>query len=200
MPIDLLELPMPITLRPAAPASDEELLQFSAANDAYRIERNKEGEIIMMTPLGGTGGYNEAVVFTELMAWARSDGRGRSFSPSTGFVLPDSSCLMPDACWVANDRWNRLTAKQRDGLVPLCPDFVVEVRSKTDRRRALEAKMQVWMENGAKLGWLIDTREGSVTIYQPGRAERTLQKPDFFEGVDPVAGFVLHAAELWSAE
>jgi Uma2 family endonuclease len=200
MPIDLLELPMPITLRPAAPVSNEELMRLSQANQAYRLERNKEGEITMMAPLTGNSGSNEILVSAELFVWARSNGRGRTFSPNTGFVLPDGSCLMPDACWVANDRWNRLTPEQRDEYVPLCPDFVIEVRSKTDRRRALEAKMQVWMENGAKLGWLIDPREGSATIYQPGRAERTLQKPDIIEGVDPVAGFGLHASELWSAE
>jgi Uma2 family endonuclease len=87
MPIDLLELPMPVTLRPAAPVSDADLMRLSQANPAYRLERNREGEITMMSPITGNGGYNEALVLSELFVWARSDGRGKSFSPNTGFVL-----------------------------------------------------------------------------------------------------------------
>jgi Uma2 family endonuclease len=200
MPLDLLELAMPIAVRPAAPVTDEELMRFSSVNHAYRIEQNKEGEITIMTPVGGIGGINEFLVLSAIAKWIEAKRDGISFSPNIGFRLADGSCLSPDGCWVAIDRWKALTPAQQRGFLPLCPDFVVEVRSETDRRKPLEQKMQLWMENGARLAWLIDPLQATVTIYGPGLPERTLYRPDSVEAGAPLEGFVLETSRFWQAE
>ncbi len=195
--IDLLDLTLPITLRPSAPVSDEELMRFSEQNKPYKIERNKEGEITVMTPVGGIGSTHERYVNGELYIWTRKAGTGIDFSPSVGFNLPDGSCLSPDASWVALDRWNALTPSQQSGFPPLCPDFLIEVRSQSDPRRMVEAKMQTWLDNGAKLAWLVDPIAGSVTIHRPGRPAEILDRPDIVRGEGPVDGFELPCGPLW---
>jgi len=197
IPLRLEELPMPVTLRLAVPLSDEQLMELSARNKPYRIEQNKEGEITLMTPIGGIGAENEGIVSAELIVWTRSTRRGKSFSPSVGFRLPDGSCLSPDASWISIERWNALTRLQRKRLLPICPEFVIEVRSESDRRSVMEAKMLQWMANGVKLAWLIDPTEATVTLYKPGEPEVTLDRPNSVEACEPVAGFVLATTELW---
>jgi Uma2 family endonuclease len=194
--IDLLGLEMPIVLRPSAPVSDLDLMRFSAHNP-YKIERNKEGELTIITPLGGIGGTHEKYVVLKLGIWTEQDGRGIDFSPSTGFKLPDGSCLQPDASWISLERWNALSRTQQEGFPPLCPDFVIDVRSKTDRRKPLEAKMQLWLDNGAKLAWLVDPIEKSVSIYCSNQPVETLSKPEIVRADAPVAGFELVCAPLW---
>jgi len=196
--IDLVDLELPITLRPSARVSDEELMRFSEQNKPFKIERNKEGDLTIMTPVGGIGGTHEKYVTVKLGVWTEQDGTGIDFSPSTGFNLPDGSCLQPDASWMTLERWNSLTLKQQTGFPPLCPDFVVEVRSQSDSRRILEDKMQTWMENGAKLAWLIDPIMASVTIYRSGHAAETLERPDIVKGDAPVDSFELRCARLWA--
>jgi Uma2 family endonuclease len=197
MPIDLLELPMPVTLRPNSPISDEELMRFSQRNQPYRIERTKDGGITIMTPVGGIGGNHEFMIAAAFARWMEVTGDGIVFSPSTGFKLPDGSCLSPDGSWVSSARWNALTPAQQAGYPPLCPDFLIEVRSRTDARDTLEDKMQFWLENGAKLAWLIDPIESSVTIYRPGHARETLHRPEVVQAADPAAGFELVCTRLW---
>jgi Uma2 family endonuclease len=152
-----------------------------------------------MTPVGGIGSTHERYVDRILANWTEEDGRGIDFSPTVGFNLPDGSCLSPDASWVSLDRWNALSLKQQEGFPPLCPDFLVEVRSKSDPRRMVEAKMQTWLDNGAKLAWLVDPIAKSVTIYRPGQAAETLEQPESVVASDPVAGFILLCAPLWSS-
>lgn len=200
LPIDLLELSMPITLRPYLPITDEQLMRFSERNRPYRIERNNRGEITIMTPVGGTGGGNEMLVSFDLMGWARKTGTGKALSPSTGFNLRDGSCLSPDASWLLYSRWNALSPEQRDGYPPLCPDFLIEVRFRSDSRKLVEAKMQLWLSNGAKLAWLIDPQQKTVTIYAPFSDPQTLERPEVVVGTDPVAGFELHCSEIWACQ
>jgi Uma2 family endonuclease len=197
MPIELLELPMPVTLRSESPISDEDLMQFSERNRPWRIERNKAGEITIMTPVGGTGSTHERYVTRMLGNWTEDDGRGIDFSPSVGFKLPDGSCLSPDASWISLERWNTLTPEQQDSFPPLCPDFVIEVRSKSDKRKIVQAKMQTWIDNGCKLAWLVDPIDCNVSIYRPGQAPEFLDKPEVVSGNDPVAGFELRCGPLW---
>ncbi len=197
MPIDLLDLPMPVTLRPAAPLSDEQLLRLSLRNKGWKIERNREGELTFMTPVTGKGGKHEMYVTRIFANWSEEDGSGLAFGSNTGFNLPDGSCLSPDAAWIPLERWNALTPGQQDSFLPFCPDFLMEVRSKSDGRRALEDKMQLWMQNGAKLAWLVDPIDRSVTIYRPGQAPRTLDQPEEVTAEAPVAGFRLPCAPLW---
>ena len=197
--IDLLGLELPLILRPSAPVSDEELMLFSERNKPYKIERNEDGEITIMTPVGFSGGTHEGYVAAALIFWAEEDGRGKAVGANVGFTLPDGSCLAPDAAWLSANRLESLTPTQRDGYPPLCPDFLIEVRSKSDARRIVEAKMQVWLENGAMLAWLIDPIDGSVSIYRPGQSPETLERPDVVTATDPVAGFELRCTRLWSA-
>ncbi len=153
-----------------------------------------------MTPVGGIGGGNEMLVSFELMGWARQNGTGKAFSPSTGFNLPDGSCLSPDASWLSYSHWNSLSLEQKAGYPLLCPDFVIEVRSRSDTRALVETKMQLWLENGAKLAWLIDPQQETVTIYAPQNPPETLERPEIIEGADPVAGFEPHCSEIWSSK
>jgi Uma2 family endonuclease len=199
MPIDLLELPMPVVLRLESPISDEELMRFSERNKPFKVERNKEGELVIMTPVGGIGSTHEAYVAYQLLDWNESVQRGVAFISNAGFNLPDGSCLSPDASWLALNRWNALTHEQQVGYPPLCPDFLIELRSQSDARRALEAKMQLWMENGAKLAWLVDPIDGRVTIYRSGNAPETLDHPEVVKAGAPVEGFELRCTRLWAA-
>ena len=197
--IDLSQLDFPLTLRPNVPISDEELLSFSARNAPWRIESNGEGEIIIMTPVTGMGGANEAYVFRIFTIWAEQDGRGVDFSPNTGFKLKDGATLSPDIAWLPLERWNTLTPVQKDSFVPFCPDFLIEVRSKSDRRRIVEEKMLRWMENDVQLAWLVDPIDATVTIYRPNLPTQTLERPDVVHGDPPVAGFQLPCTRLWPA-
>jgi Uma2 family endonuclease len=199
MTIDLLELPMPVTLRSDSPISDEELMRFSEENKPYKIERNKYGEIVIMTPVGGIGSTHEAYVAYALLHWNETVQTGIAFISNAGFNLPDGSCLSPDASWLALDRWNALTLQEQTGYPPLCPDFLIEVRSQSDSRRLVEEKMQLWLENGAKLAWLVDPIDAAVTIYRSGSAPETLIRPEAVHGEGPVATFTLPCARLWPA-
>ena len=204
MPFTLAGLPLPVTLRPAQALSDEQLIRFSEANKLYKIERTREGELTVMTPVGGIGSTHEVFVASALYLWNETAQTGVAFGSNAGFNLPDGSCLSPDAAWLSLDRWNALPPEQQAGYPPLCPEFIIEVRSRTDPRRLLEAKMQLWLDNGAHLAWLVDpagdvnSREGAVTIYQPGSAPETLVQPEVVHGAGPVAGFELRANRLWS--
>ena len=195
--IDLLSLTPPISLRPAATLTDEELMRFSEENKPYKIERNKYGEIIIMTPVGGIGSTHEAYVASTLFQWNETVRTGIAFISNAGFNLPDGSCLSPDAAWLALDRWNALTPAQQAGYPPLCPDFLIEVRSQSDSRPSIEAKMHLWLENGAKLAWLVDPIDANVTIYRPTNPPELLDHPEVVKVDSPVAGFELRCTRLW---
>jgi Uma2 family endonuclease len=173
------------------------LLALSERNKPIRFERLANGEIRMMTPVGGVGGEHEIYVSSMLYIWNQSVKSRRTYSPNTGFNLPDGSCLAPDACWIPIEAYQSLTPAQRRGYAPLCPEFIIEIRSQSDSRRLLETKMTLWIENGAKLAWLIDPIDKNVVIYRPGEATETLERPDVVRAHAPVAGFILDAAPLW---
>ena len=199
MPLNLDSLAPPISLRPAVSLSDEELMRFSAENKGYKIERNNRGEITIMSPVGGIGSAHEEYVSGEFYIWTKHDGTGKTFSPSGGFNLPDGSCLSPDVAWMTLDRWNSLTIKQQTGFPPLCPDFVIEVRSASDSRAMLESKMQLWLDNGAQLAWLVDPIDAYVAIYRPNLAPQKLINPQIVVATVPVEGFTLDCTQLWAA-
>jgi Uma2 family endonuclease len=196
--LDLADLAFPLILRPDAPMTDEELIRFSERNRLYKIERNKHGDITIMTPLGGLGGTHEIYVSFQFMSWSEQNGHGVPFSPSTGFNLPDGSTLSPDVAWLPLAKWNSLTREQQKRFLPFCPEFLIEVCSESDPRRIVEAKMPTWIENGAKLAWLVDPIDTSVTIYGPGKDPVTLDRPVVVTATDPVAGFSLPCNRLWS--
>jgi Uma2 family endonuclease len=197
MNLALSEVELPVRLRWERPMTDEELLRFCEANEALRIERDADGEILVMTPSGNRTGRRNAYVIQMLGTWADADGRGYHFDSNTGFTLPDGSMRMPDAAWVEAARWDVLSAEEKDGFSPLCPDFVIELRSKTDSLPVLEAKMAMWIANGAEVGWLIDPERKVVEIYRRGRAMEVLEDPSWVQGDGPVAGFELVMERVW---
>ena len=191
------EIELPIRISRDRPITDDELLRLSADNRPLRLERDANGELIVMTATGSEGGGIETDVTTELSNWARADGRGRAFGSNTGFRLPDTSVRAADAAWVSWQSWNAVSPAERKRYAPICPEFVVEVRSESDRLPDLQAKMEQWIANGAQVAWLIDPEEKSVTIYRPGDEPEPLAHPTSVQGTGPIAGFELVTSRIW---
>lgn len=155
----------------------EQLVQLALANRDLQLERTATGELIVMSPTGGTIGNKNSDIEGQLWFWNRQTKLGKTFNSSMGFRLPNGASRSPDAAWVCQDRWDTLTKEQQDGFAPLCPDFVLELRSKNDNMEPLRAKMREYLENGACLGWLIDRKNKKVEIYIPGRDVEVLDNP-----------------------
>ena len=187
----------PFRIRFAQPMSSDDLERFCVENDPLRIERDSNGELIVMSPTHSDSGGIEGEVNLELGNWTRTDGRGKFFGPNAGFTLPDSSVRAPDASWISLKRWNRLSRKQKQSYAPICPEFVIEVRSGTDRLKELRAKMAMWIANGAEVAWLIDPQRKVVEIYRSGDSPEVLHEPSSVQGTGPVAGFELVMARVW---
>jgi Uma2 family endonuclease len=188
---------LPVRLRFQSPVSDEDLVRFCAENEAVRVEIDSNGELIVMAPVGYEGAGAENDVAVELTLWARQDGTGRAFGANAGFRLQDGSLRMADAAWVSWRRAGALTAQERKGFPPICPEFVIEVRSETDRLMPLREKMGIWIANGAELGWLIDPERRVVEVYRPGEAVETHDDPTSVQGTGCVRGFELVMARIW---
>jgi len=197
MDFALAALELPIRIRWEQPITDEELLRLSAENRSLRLERDANGELLVMSPTGTEGGGFEAEVFTELAFWTRSDGRGKAYSSSAGFKLPNSSVRAADAAWVSHRRLNAVSAEERKGYWPVCPEFVIEVRSESDKLSELRAKMEEWIANGAEVAWLIDPIDRSVTVYRPGDSPEEHVNPSSVQGTGPIAGFELVLQRVW---
>jgi Uma2 family endonuclease len=177
--------------------TDAEFMRFCAANESMRFEREPDGEILVMTPAGNRTGRKNAYIVQVLGNWSDADGRGYHFDSSTGFTLPDRSLRSPDASWVLASRWDALTEEDKDRASPLCPDFIIELRSPSDRLRPLQEKMKMWIANGVQVAWLIDPKEESVSIYRPGDEPEHLSHPTSVQGTGPITGFELVMARIW---
>jgi Uma2 family endonuclease len=192
----LFGLPMPLTFRPVVAMTDQELIAFSRRNRPYQIERNAKGELEIMSPVGMDGARWEAFVIGKLDLWAEKHG-GVVFSSNGGVTLPDESMRSADATWISDARWNVLSDEDQARFSPLCPDFLIEILSISDMRSRLEMKMQMWIDNGAQLAWMIDPYAETVSIYSPDREVLVLERPDFVEAGKPVAGLRLNLAAMW---
>jgi Uma2 family endonuclease len=177
--------------------SDEQFLQFVKANADLRMERTAQGELIVMAPTGSEGGSRNVEISTDLTLWNRQARLGIAFDSSTGFRLPNSAIRSPDSSWIANARWETLTPELRKGFAPICPDFVMELASETDDIKDLRAKMQEYLDNGCRLGWLIDPRSQQVEIYRAGKAVEVLKSPQSLSGEEILPGFVLSLGQLF---
>jgi Uma2 family endonuclease len=176
MNLDLSSLPMPVRLRPETPMSDEELIRFSRVNKPFRMEREPNGEILIMTPAGNETGRINFRTVQALGNWADEDGRGIVFAADTGFTLPNGAVRAPDGAWMSNQRWSVLTKSEQQGFGTLCPEFIVELASPSDRIKDLQRKMvQEWIAGGAELAWLIEPKTRRVTIYRPGEEAEVLE-------------------------
>ena len=152
----------------------------------------------MMAPAGGETGGRNANLVTDLNIWARINKQGIVFDSSTGFDLPNGASRSPDAAWVRRERLAQLTASQKRKFLPLCPDFVIELRSATDSLRAAQDKMAEWVANGVELGWLIDPVERNVYVYRPGQPMEKLQNPATISGEPVLPDFGLDLATVWN--
>jgi Uma2 family endonuclease len=197
MSLELTAAQLPFRFRPEQPMSDEELLSFCAVNDFMRVEREANGEILVMTPANSKTSKMNIRIARLLDEWAEADGRGFAFDSSGGFTLPDTSMRNPDAAWIERSRWEGLTNSQQSSFAPVCPDFVIELRSPADRLALVEAKMEMWIANGAEVAWLIDPERKVVAIYRPGDSPEVLHDPTSVQGTGPVAGFELVMARVW---
>jgi Uma2 family endonuclease len=181
----------------SGPMSEAEFFDFCAQNSDLRIERDASGEITIMPPTGWeTSDRYEDLTF-QLGAWARRDGRGRAFDSNAEYLLPNGAARSPGASWVLQSRIDRVSKEQRKRFPNLCPDFVVELTSPSDRLPKVKAKMREWMENGAGLGWLIHPDTRTVYIFRPGQEPEALVDVDHVEGEGPVEGFRLDLTDIW---
>jgi Uma2 family endonuclease len=178
--------------------TDGEFLRFCLENPDLRIERNSNLEIIIMSPVGTLSGYSSGQAFAQLAEWNKNKNTGLVFESSAGFTLPDRSVLSPDASWLSRNKWAMLSQDEKERFAPVCPEFVIEVRSKSDSIDMLKKKMQVWIKNGAELAWLIDPIGGCSWIYKQGGSENEVKGFNDVKlvGEGPVEGFVLNLSLL----
>jgi Uma2 family endonuclease len=186
-----------ITIPQTFKVSQEQFQQLAAVNRDLRLERTATGELIVMPPTGSETGNRNLDIEGQLWLWNRQTKLGKTFDSSSGFHLPNGADRSPDASWVKLERWQALTPEEREGFAPLCPDFIVELRSKSDSMETLEEKMWEYMSNGASLGWLIDRKNRKVKIYRQSREVEILDNPSTLSGEDVLTGFVLDLTEVW---
>ena len=176
--------------------SDDRFYELCRLNRELRIERTDGGELSIMAPAGGESSARNAEIAFQLGRWAKRDGTGRTFDSSGGFRLPNGAVRSPDASWIGTDRLTALTAGQREGFIPLCPDFVIELRSPSDNLSALHDKMGEYMDNGARLGWLIDPPGRQVFVYRPDSPPERLEAPASVSADAVLPGFRLTMDEI----
>ena len=195
--LDDVEAHAPIVLHPSR-MNDDQFYAFCQRYPNFRIERTAKGEVIILPPTGGETSYRNTDLTYQLARWARRDKRGIAFDSSVEFLLPSGAARSPDASWVLRSRLDKLTKDQKRKFPPLCPDFVVELTSPTDRLKQVKHKMREWMDNGAQLGWLLDADRKIAYIYRPGQEAEELAKPQKLTGEGAVAGFTLNLTEIWA--
>ncbi|MCH8291107.1 Uma2 family endonuclease [Candidatus Poribacteria bacterium] len=178
--------------------NDHEFFEFCRLNPDWRIERTSEGDLIIMPPTGGRTGKRNFTLTGLFGPWIEAEGTGIGFDSSTGFTLPNGAKRSPDLAWVKRSRWEALTEEEQEKFPPLCPDFVVELRSRSDALGTLQAKMQEYIANGAQLGWLIDPDEKKIYIYQPDAEVHCLENPETLSGDPVLPGLILDVQRLWS--
>lgn len=177
--------------------TEEQFVRLCQENPDLQLELTARGELVIMPPTGSETGRRNNRLAYRVTAWADRDGSGVVFDSSTLFTLPNGAKRSPDVSWVHRERWEALSREQREGFAPLCPDFVVELRSPTDRLRDLQEKMLEYITTGARLGWLIDPLEKRVSVYRPDQPIEVLDDPPAVSGDPVLPGFVLPVRELW---
>ena len=188
-----VEIKLPESMTIAAAEFEDLCLR----NPELKAELSRNGDLIIMVPTGGTAGWRNLELLREIGNWARTDGSGIAFDSSTAFALPNGARRGPDAAWIRWERWDKLTDEEKDRFPPICPDFVVELRSKTDRLQTLQDKLVEFIENGVVLGLLIDPIEQFVHVYRPGAEPWIVEKPDAIEGDPELPGLTIELTRIW---
>jgi Uma2 family endonuclease len=177
--------------------TDEEFLKFCLENPSLRIERNSNLQIIIMSPVSTLSSLHSSEIFGQLYQWNKQTKKGVVFDSSTGFTLPDRSVFSPDASWISLEKWNAISAEDKDRFAPICPEFIIEVRSKSDNLDTLRKKMEVWIINKAALAWLIDPIEKSSYIFREDKSVETIKGFEVqVRGEGPLSGFELDLSSI----
>jgi Uma2 family endonuclease len=187
----LVHLPSSTTL------SEQQFFDLCQANPDIKIERNARGELIFMPPTGGETGKRNAKLTSRFVVWNEDTGLGEVFDSSTGFKLPNGANRSPDVAWVKKERWEALAPDAREKFPPIAPDFVLELMSPSDDLEIAQAKMQEYLDNGVRLGWLINRQKRQVEIYRPDSPTQTLDAPEQLSGEDVLPGFALNLNVVW---
>jgi Uma2 family endonuclease len=185
-----------LDLHPSLDLTDEQFEQICTRNPDLKFERTAQGELVVVALTGGETGRRNMKLSARLENWSDRTQLGVAFDSSTGFRLPDGSIRSPDAAWVVLERWQKLTPEQRKKYVPLCPDFLVELKSASDELEDVRAKMEEYLANGLQLGWLLNPENQTVEVYRPNLAVEVLQQPTSISGAPVLPEFVLDLAGI----
>jgi Uma2 family endonuclease len=187
-----------LNLDAAIDLTDDQFYKLCRNNPDLKFERSAHGELIIMPPTGGETGRRNLKISQHLGVWTDRDGTGVAFDSSTCFRLPNGADRSPDASWIQQQRWDALTPQQRETFPPICPDFVIELMSPSDTLKTVQAKMQEYVDNGAKLGWLINRKDRQVEIHRPDQDIGVLQSPSSLSGETILPGFILNLESIWA--
>lgn len=196
LPVASEIVPIVLQLRPAIAMTDDQFYEFCQLNRDFRIERNAAGELMIMAPTGSETDQCNFDIIIQLGIWTKQDGTGVGFGSSGGFTLPNGAVKSPDAAWIKRTRWEAIPSEQRKKFAPICPEFVIELRSDSDSLQLLQDKMQEYIDNGTQLGWLIDRKQRQVFIYHPNTAVEVLANPKTLSGEPLLPGFVLDLSQV----
>ena len=191
-------VPVVLRLDPIVRLTDDQIEALSSVNEALRIERNAQGDLELQYLRPTVIAHLNVVIAVDLGTWAKSDGSGAAFGSSVGLTLPNGALRSPSASWVLKSRLADLTEEQKRGFPPISPDFAIELRSSSDRLTVLQRKMDEYMENGVRLGWLIDTVDCRAYIYRPNAPVEILECPETLSGDPELPGFVLDMEPFWT--
>jgi Uma2 family endonuclease len=177
--------------------TDEQFYQLCINNRDLRFERNAQGNIVIMTPVGDESSNRNGRLTQQLFNWSDIDGKGIAFDSSAGFKLVNGATRSPDASWISLDKWQIIPESEREKFSHICPDFVVELMSPSDSLKETQDKMEEYMENGSRLGWLINRKKRQVEIYRQAKDVEILNNPSNLSGEDILVGFVLNLERIW---
>lgn len=177
--------------------TDEQFYQLCQDNRDLKFERNAKGDLIIMPPTGGETGNRSIEIAYQLQSWSRQNDLGIAFDSSTGYKLPNGANRSPDASWILKERWNSLSKEKQKKFIPICPDFVIEIMSPTDSLKATQTKMREYIENGTRLGWLIERKTKKVEIYRQSKEVEILDHPQSLSGENVLLDFVMDLKLIW---
>lgn len=197
---DFGHAPLVVQLRPIMSLSDDDFFELCQQNPDVRLELSAAGEVLIMPPTGGETGRRNLRIAGQLDAWTEANKTGVAFDSSTGFSLPSGAIRSPDAAWMLRERWDAISPEARERFIPVAPDFVIELRSPSDRLDVLAAKMDEYLEAGVRLSWLLDPVEGRAYVYASGQPVTELDRPARLSGDPVLPGFVLELAAVWDPE
>ena len=186
-----------LDLRPDLTLTDQAFEQLCHSNPELRLERTAQGELIAIAPSGSETGYYNSDISGQLWQWNRKLQRGITFDSSAGFTLPNGAIRSPDAAWIEKTRWQAIAESKRRKFAPICPDFVIELKSPSDDLSLLQRKLEEYINNGVRLGWLIDPENHQVFCYRPQQSVEIFDNPRNLSGEDVLVGFILDLQVVW---